>query len=282
MAWAVWGRHTDWGTYISAAAIGLYTGGTPNFISIGLSVGADFSLIVLGNLSDMMVGGIFYVFLLTLAKPLLLKLIGVGDEHTLYLKGNDDVDNADEINKIVFSKSLLRNIAIAFGSAVVGAGVGVLIWLLKGSVEGTLTAYLVPGVMIVVTICGIAFSFAPKVHKEKSNSAMGQYLILVFSFALSSSLQLENISTHIWQICLYLAAITFLTFFLHALLCKCFHIGCDCALVTLTAGVYGPAFVPAIAKQLKNQDLVAPGLICGSIGYAIGTFLGVLVYLLIA
>ena len=48
----------------------------------------------------------------------------------------------------------------------------------------------------------------------------------------------------------------------------------DCTIVTLTAGVYGPAFVPAITKQIKNDALTVPGLIVGSIGYAIGTFLG--------
>ena len=51
-------------------------------------------------------------------------------------------------------------------------------------------------------------------------------------------------------------------------------------MVTLTAGLYGPAFVPAITKQIKNDDLTVPGLITGSIGYAIGTFLGMLLVFL--
>jgi uncharacterized membrane protein len=45
-------------------------------------------------------------------------------------------------------------------------------------------------------------------------------------------------------------------------------------MVTATAGIYGPAFIPAITKQIKNDALTVPGLICGSIGYAIGTLLG--------
>ena len=50
---------------------------------------------------------------------------------------------------------------------------------------------------------------------------------------------------------------------------------------TATAGIYGPAFIPAITKQIKNDALTVPGLICGSIGYAIGTFLGMGIGLLL-
>ena len=53
-------------------------------------------------------------------------------------------------------------------------------------------------------------------------------------------------------------------------------------IVCATAVIYGPSFVPAITKQLKNDSLTAPGLIVGSIGYAIGTFIGLLLGLLYA
>ena len=51
-------------------------------------------------------------------------------------------------------------------------------------------------------------------------------------------------------------------------------VGADCAIVTMTAGLYGPAFIPAVTKQLRCDALTAPGLICGALGYAVGTFLG--------
>ena len=46
------------------------------------------------------------------------------------------------------------------------------------------------------------------------------------------------------------------------------------SIVTMTAGLYGPAFIPAVTKQLRCDALTAPGLICGALGYAVGTFLG--------
>ena len=53
-------------------------------------------------------------------------------------------------------------------------------------------------------------------------------------------------------------------------------------MVTLTAGLYGPAFVPAITRQVGDESLTPVGLLCGSFGYAIGTFLGAGVAMLLA
>ena len=273
-------RGTEWGRYICSMAVGRYTGGTPNFISIGLSTGADFSLIAVGNLSDMVIGGVFYVFLLLLARPLFARFLGEGREASAYLKDEGETEHADEL---VFrlERPLIRNVLVALGCAVLGAGVGVVIWLAKGSVDGTLTAYLVPGVMITVTVLGIALSHLPAIHGVRENAAAGQYLILVFSFALASALDLTQVRGEFLGVLLALGGITALTFLVHLVLCKLLGIGIDCALVTLCAGVYGPAFVPALTRQLDKPQLTAPGLICGSLGYAVGTFLGLGMFLIL-
>ena len=146
-----------------------------------------------------------------------------------------------------------------------------MLWLLKG---GAITDHLVPPVMIAGTVLGLALSFVPKVRRVPENSAAGHYLILVFSFALSSSLDLSMLGAGLWKTVGLLALLTVCAFTLHAILSRFFRIDADCTVVTMTAGVYGPAFIPAVTGQLKNDKLTAPGLICGALGYAIGTFLG--------
>lgn len=59
------------------------------------------------------------------------------------------------------------------------------------------------------------------------------------------------------------------------LLSKAFHIDADTALITSTAGIYGPAFIVPVADAMDNREVVLPGLICGIIGYAIGNYLGI-------
>ena len=67
----------------------------------------------------------------------------------------------------------------------------------------------------------------------------------------------------------------FVAILLHTLLAKLFRIDADTTLITSTASIYGPAFIPSVANALKNKDVVLPGLICGILGYAIGNYLGI-------
>jgi uncharacterized membrane protein len=60
-----------------------------------------------------------------------------------------------------------------------------------------------------------------------------------------------------------------------------FRIDTDTVLITSTAAVFGPAFVPTVAAALKNRAIIVSGLTTGVVGYAIGNYAGIaLAYLL--
>lgn len=266
-----YGASFPWGRELSAMATGMYTGGSPNFNAIGVILRVPGDVIAAGNLADMIVGSLFYVLILTLAKPLLGRLLDRKARQGDYMNPDGEVENVDALYWKGFTRPLLRNLLLSFGCVAVGAVIGVVLWLLKG---GAITDHLVPPVMIAGTVLGLALSFVPKVRQVPENSAAGHYLILVFSFALSSSLDLSMLGAGLWKTVGLLALLTVCAFTLHAILSRFFRIDADCTVVTMTAGVYGPAFIPAVTGQLKNDKLTAPGLICGALGYAIGTFLG--------
>ena len=266
----VYGKTIGFGAELSGMAIGLYTGGTPNLNAIGNIFSLD-----LVNLSDMIIGSIFYLFLLILSKPLLSKILKSSSDISYIsedsvILNNEDLDN----NKFVFSKELGFRFLWALGITIVGALFGILIWIILGAEDGRMNDFLVPVMMVTVTILGIAFSFNEKIRKTKGMNTLGQYFILVFSFALASSLDFTELEDLFGDILVLFGIITLGVFVLHIIISKFMDIDVDCTIVTLTAGVYGPAFVPAITKQIKNDALTVPGLIVGSIGYAIGTFLG--------
>ena len=137
-----------------------------------------------------------------------------------------------------------------------------------------MASYLVPSIMITATILGLLGSSFKRLREVKGNNLVGHYLILVFSIALAMYIDFEQITPATIQIFLFFAIITIGSFILHSILCKIFKIDVDSAMITLTAGLYGPAFIPAIAKAIDNEKLIPVGLICGSLGYAIGTFIG--------
>ncbi len=273
----VYGRNMLHGAELSGMAIGLYTGGTPNLNAIGNIFGLDGTVIGVANLSDMLIGAVFYLFLLLGCKPLLSKFLKPSSKKE-YIHGDIEIDNIDEINVESFSISsrLLQMIVLAFGMATVGAVVGIIVWILLGSVDGTMIDILVPALMITVTVLGIAGSFNKKIRETKGMNVVGQYFILVFSFALASSIDFTQLEGLFGSIIVLYGAITLGVFILHSVISYFLKVDAECTMVTLTAGLYGPAFVPAITKQIKNDSLTAPGLITGSLGYAIGTFLGMI------
>ena len=273
----VYARRFPDGPALCAMAIGLYTGGTPNFNAIGMVIGAGADSIALGNLSDMIIGGLFYVFILLLAKPFLRHILKAPSGE-LYLSGEGETVNMDEVADFRLHRGLVRNLLLALACTVISAGVGVVIWLIRG---GLMTDFLVPAVMIGGTVLGIALSFWKPVREVPENTLVGQYLILVFSFALASCLNLSRLTSDFGRIVLLLGVITVGSFLVHTVFCRLLGIDSDCMLVTMTAGLYGPAFVPAVTRQLKNDALTAPGLICGAVGYVIGTFLGVALFYLL-
>lgn len=272
------------GAELSGMAIGLYTGGTPNLNAIGnffRANGVTSELISSANFSDMIIGGVFYIFLLILCKPLLSKFLRSRD-NDIYVTESSEFQNTDEMHleEFTFTRKIFNRIVLAFLLTVLGAGIGFIIFTLKGDANAKITDYLVPAMMITVTILGIALSFNKNIRETKGMNVVGQYGILVFSFALASTLNLGLLSGLIGHTLILYGSITIGVFIIHSLFSKLLNIDVDCTMVTLTAGLYGPAFVPAITKQIKNDDLTVPGLITGSIGYAIGTFLGIgLVYL---
>ena len=89
------------------------------------------------------------------------------------------------------------------------------------------------------------------------------------------TLDLSQITANMLYVLLFYLAITVVIFIIHVIFCKIFKIDVDSCMVTLAAGIYGPAFIPALTKQMKNDNITSAGLICGSVGYAVGTFLGV-------
>ncbi len=258
---------------LAGMSIGLYTGGTPNLNAIGSILGVDGSIISYSNLADMLIGGVFYMFLLLACKPLFKKFLNA--PKSVYYTAEVTASNMDTLDtENINKKQLSINVLIAFGIAILGAGLGLLIWVLTGAKQGTMTTYLVPTIMITATVLGLVGSCFKKLRETKGNSVIGHYLILMFSIALAMCIDFNNFSANSMYIFLLFGLVTICSFLVHFVLCKIFKIDIDCAIVTLTAGLYGPAFIPAVTKQLNCEDLTAVGLICGSLGYAIGTFLG--------
>lgn len=277
---------------LAGMATGLYIGGTPNlyFVGSALLTGENANAVIAAaNTSDFFVGGIYFLFLLTIAPRVYKRLLdGKKSENK-----KDDAKNDDEVGapsddqvqenaktepsvtdeydykSIPRDKKSVLRLAGVVGLAVcclaVGAGLNLLI---TGGLEQTL--YL----LISVSVLGVAFSFVKPVRNTKGNYQVGQYLILIFSLGLSMSIDISVLVQEILPTLAFFACTQVSCILLHLLLCKIFKIDSGTAIITSTAGVYGPPFIAPVANAVGDKQLIAPGVICGAVGLALGNFVG--------
>ena len=68
---------------------------------------------------------------------------------------------------------------------------------------------------------------------------------------------------------------------LHVLISRYFRVDSDTVMVTSTALICSPPFVPVIAGAIRNREVIVSGLTVGILGYAVGNYLGYIVALII-
>ncbi len=295
---------------LAAMTIGLYTGGTPNLNAIGISLKAGSENISAANLSDSIVGGLYFLLIISVmpkvygailkrrekraggkkgarnaavsdsgastaadANPINGTREASADEQAVTVESAPVEEPKKDDYTFGFSikdkKSVLKLIG-AFFLAVACLGVGALLEFL---IEGTVGENLLY-ILIAVSVGGVALSFITPVREIKGQYPLGMYLILFFSIALAMSIDWTVFLTDILPTLAFFAVAQISVVLIHLLLCKIFRIDGDTALITSTAGVYGPPFIAPAAKACRRPDLIAPGIICASLGLAIGTVLG--------
>ena len=131
-------------------------------------------------------------------------------------------------------------------------------------------------VILTITTLGILFSLIPYVNKIKKTFQTGMYLIIVFCLVVSSMADLRGmINVEYLDLLLYVALVYFGSLFIHILLSMIFRLDADTVIITSTAMIYSPPFVPVVAAALKNRDIIISGLTTGIIGYVVGNYLGI-------
>jgi len=268
----IFGGSIEQANKISGMLIGLYTGGTPNLMAIGLALEVPEETILLANTADLIVGGVYFMLLISVMPRLCRRFL------PLFRHGSsaedDALENTMELNftvaRSIFSFKMLVKRIPAFMLSLLCVGISLAAsWLITGNATDIMV------VMLGVSTLGVAFSFVKKVRALPGSYIAGQYFIYMFSLAIGMSFDLSLITVKSLMLVIMLLAVQFGSVALHLVLAKIFKIDADTALITSTAGIYGPAFIPALAGALRNKAVVLTGLICGILGYAVGNYLGI-------
>jgi uncharacterized membrane protein len=131
-------------------------------------------------------------------------------------------------------------------------------------------------VILGISTLAILASLIPGVNKVEESFDLGMYLILVFSIVVASMVDLSNLTLASFHLIEYISFVVFGSLILQVIISKFVKTDADTVIITSTALICSPPFVPVVSGALKNRELLVPGITIGIIGYALGNYLGFL------
>jgi uncharacterized membrane protein len=171
-------------------------------------------------------------------------------------------------------ESLIQLGKVLFASVIV-MGISVYIGTLCGGGGGISMIALI---LSITTLSLLLTSWKEVRSWDKSYDA-GMYLIYVFCLVMATMADLSTIN---WSQSLYIlifqAVIIFGSLALIVLLAKLFRIDADTAVITSNTLINSPICVPMIAATMRNKDVIVTGITNGLAGYAVGNYIGFLMF----
>lgn len=248
--------------------IGVYTGGTPNLAALKMMLDVDEEIYLLTHTYDMVLSGIYFLFLISIGQrffhlfllPFKTKLTNSAKEQLSHDEPESFVRILQKDKSIPLLKAFLLSVVIF----AIGGGVSLLV-----SENSQMVV-----VILIITTFGLGGSLIPKINQIENSFELGMFFILIFSVVVASMVNISELTMSTAVVLPYLAMVIFGSLLLHVVFAKVFKIDTDTVIVTSTALICSPPFVPVVAGALKNREIVVSGLTVGIIGYAIGNYLG--------
>ena len=258
MAYAVAGMYT--GTYIGGSA-------NLNAVALEYGVNKDGTLYAAINAADNIITTI-WLFLTMFLPPVLYRFfprkknMGTGNNKSgvdikSILSGMDEPVNITGISILL---------ALGFGTLFLSSLV---------------TKY-IPKIPSIITLTTIALILAqtPFIQKLKGTKLLGMLLIMMFLAVIGALCDINALVNSGDTAGILLAWVTVIVF-IHGLIIftlgGIFKQDWDIVSIASNANIGGSTSAPVCAASLGRTDLQLPGLLAGSVGNAIGTYLGIMV-----
>ena len=277
------------GPTIGATLSGQYTGGAGNYAAVMMLLGEaglageKFALVSTCNL---VVSFFYLMFLMGGGIGIARRIV-----HGRNVKSYNDTINAGEYvdenpYKDFGTRASLVQLLKVFCAAVAVAVVSLLFSNLFK--EGTAMYELLGGdfsmvaLILTLTTVSLLLTMFKGVRSWDKSFDAGMYLIYIFCLAMAMLADLSQLdwALGLWVL-VYQAIIIFGSLALSVLLARPFKVDADSMVITSDTLVNSPICVPMIAAAMKNKEAIMVGITNGLAGYAVGNYLGYLVYQLL-
>lgn len=261
---------------IAGAIAGKCTGGTPNLAALKVMLGMENSTFIIINSFDMVICFLYLVMLMTVGIKWGRKVLGRGIYTTdTELRAEDLAENAHPYKDFGKKKSIKQLTKVVLLTLVIVAAAFGVATLAKRHNENIFTVVMI----LTLTTLALLFSLWKEVKSWDKSYDAGMYLIYIFSVVVASMANFRTMNYEgVLYIVLFQIVVVFGSFLLTILGAKLFKVDGDTAVITSNTLINSPIFVPMIAASMKNRDIVVVGVTIGLVGYAVGNYLGFIVF----
>ncbi len=263
------------GPQMGAALTGQYLGGAANLAAIKQMLGLSADNFVILSTCNLIVSFFYLMFLMGGGVKIARWIVGRrgGKEQNVNLEEYTEENPYKEFGK---KKSLIQLGKVLVAATVV-MGISVFIGKLLGKDGGISMVALI----LSITTLSLLLTTWKEVRTWDKSYDAGMYLIYVFCLVMATMADLSKIDWHqSLYILLFQAVIIFGSLLLTVLLAKLFRIDADTAVITSDTLINSPLCVPMIAATMKNKDVIMTGIANGLLGYAVGNYIGFLMFTL--
>lgn len=255
---------------VCAVATGIYTGGIPNMGAIKQAVGMPAETYLYVTSYDLIVTGIYLVFIILFGKTVFRKLLPARAGGEGLQGGESGGEKVKPFDRNHYKVSLLA-IAITLVIAAISYGVALL-----ASGDGTPNMTVL---ILLLTTLAIAASFLPPMKRQQHSFDLGLYCVYVFCLSIATACNVREMDiAGSLPILYYLGFIIFGSLVLQTLMARLLKIDGDSVMVSSVALINSPPFVPLAAALLGNKNIVVLGITVGLLGYMLGNYLGIGMY----
>ena len=273
--------HTEPRTFaqVCAVAVGIYTGGIPNMGAIAQGVGMDQPTYLYVTSYDLIITGLYLVFVICFGKPLFRRLLGY-DTPSI---PSQTILTPTEVSPLhPFRRHILIPLLALF--------IAIVSYLLSTLFPNSLST---PMLILILTTLSIATSFLPIVRRinndaqqrdtQPTSFTLGLYFVYLFCFTIANACDIRQMNlVGSLNILWYILFVIFGSLVLQVLFAKLLKLDGDTTLVTSVALINSPPFVPLVAALLNNKEIIVLGITVGLLGYMLGNYLGLAVFFLLS
>ncbi|MBR6018017.1 MAG: DUF819 family protein [Paludibacteraceae bacterium] len=260
---------------VAAMMTGIYTGGTMNFNALGASLGVDKTLMAIVLAFEMVLTTPYIFFIIGGGFRVFRKILPYQDV-TRKGRKDEEVETKDVENyRGMFRRESVGGMFAGLGLSIlflaIGAGLALLL-------TGTLNELVV---ILTITTLSIIASFFRRVRELPKTFELGMFFILIFSVIVASLFDIHSVNGGSMMIGLFVAWVMIVAAVLHLLFCRIAHVSGDLFCVSQIALLCSPPFVPPVVGAMQNKKVLISGIVIGLVGYAVGTYLGVAIAMIL-